>query len=267
MGYSRRRKKGRAATKAKIKYKPPTARTQQAQILDINNKVNLHTKMLRGLRYKITHSTRLSMNITGTALAPYSAIFCNNLSDMNLQFTDPSEATGGKYNYDRQGRFFLTYTITSNTEPTPMPLSVFLVSPINTKVALSVGMTVSGVNFNLAPGVDYVNSQGITHMNKKRFIIHKHWTLNLLPILALSSGVPAQWQGDLKPLTRKHGMRNRIVINNRKGTWNDAAAGSSNWSVTPSQRVVLIVFNNNISQPATFPILTGQVIHTAWTSE
>jgi len=262
---SRRRNRGRAATKKKIAYLKPTAKTQQAQIADINQKVNLNSAKLRGLRYKVTHSTRLALPITGTTNNPYRAVFCNNLSDMNLQFSSQEEAKGGKYNADRQGRFFMTINITSNSEPTPMPLSLFLVSPRNTKVALSLGMTVAGSQFNLLNGTDYVNNLGITHMNAKRFLIHKHWVVNLAPVRTLGGTVP--WQGDLRPILRKHNMPNRLFLNNRRGTWNDATTGATDESVNPTQRVVLVVFNNNIASPASYPLLTGQVIHTAWTSE
>lgn len=263
----RHKRKGRAATNKKIEHSK-SASAQQAQILDLNKKVNLNARKLEGLRYKVTHSTRLALPITGTVGQPYRAIFCNNLSDMNLQFSAPEEATGGKYNFDGRGRFHLEFSIGSNTEPTPMPLSVFLVSPKNTKVSLSIGMSVPGTAFNLIAGTDYVNNLGITHMNSKRWIIHKHWSnINILPIQTMQTGPAAVWQGDMEAIRKKFSMPNRLKINNRRGTWNDPAAGSTNESVNPSQRVVMVVFNNNISSPMTFPNLTGQVIHTAYTSE
>lgn len=245
----------------------PSAINQKHQLISLSKRVALNSKILKGVTYKVTHATRLALPITGTAGQPYRAVFCNNLSDMNLRFADPSEALGGKYNYDGRGRFHLRYNITSNTEPTPMPLSVFLVSPRNTKVSLSVGMSVAGTAFNLINGTDYANNLGITHLNTKRWIIHKSWNLNVLPIQTMQTGPAAIWQGDMHAIQKTWSMPNRLKINNRQGTWNDAATGSTDESVDPKQRVVLVVFNNNIAQPATFPNLSGQVIHTAYTSE
>lgn len=261
-------KKARASSQKSILTKSKSAKSQQKQILDLSKRVSKNSSILRGVTYKVTHATRLALPITGTVGQPYRAIFCNNLSDMNLRFSAPEEATGGKYNFDGRGRFHLRFNITSNTEPTPMPLSIFLLSPRNTKVALSAGMTVPGTAFNLINGTDYANNLGITHMNTKRWILHRSWTnINVLPIQTMQTGPAAIWQGDIKPIQKSWSMKNHLKINNRRGTWNDPAAGSTNESVNPNQRVVLVVFNNNISQPATFPNLTGQVIHTAFTSE
>lgn len=263
----RTHKRTRPSSQKSILTRSKSAKSQQRQILDLSKRVSHNSKILKGVTYKITHATRLALPIIGTTAQPYATVFCNNLSDMNLRFADASEALGGKYNYDGRGRFHIRFNIESNNEIEPMPLSIFLMSPRNTKVALSVGMTVSGNAFNLINGTDYANNLGITHMNTKRWIIHKKWFVNVLPIQTMQTGPANVWQGDLKPIQKTWSMPNRLKINNRQGTWNDPAAGSQNWSVNPSQRVVLCVFNPNTSQTATFPNLSGQVIHTAFTSE
>lgn len=262
----RRYKRRRPSSQKSIISSSKSNKNQARQILDLSKRISHNSKILQGVTYKVTHSTRLSLPLTGTVGQPYRAIFCNNLSGMNLQFSALEEAKGGKYNFDGRGRFHLQYNIASNTELTPMPLSIFLISPRNQKVSLSVGMSVAGNAFNLLNGTDYVNNLGITHMNTKRWIIHKAWTnINLLPIQTLGGTTP--WQGDLKAIRKKWSMKNHLKLNNRRGTWNDPATGATDHSVNANQRVVLVVFNNNISQPATFPVLTGQVIHTAYTSE
>lgn len=261
----RRYKRRRPSSQKSILASSKSSKNQQRQILDLSKRVSHNSKILRGVTYKVTHSTRLALGITGTTAQPYRALFCNNLSGMNLQFSALEEAKGGIYNGDGRGRMHLSFNIASNTEPTPMPLSIFLVSPKNQKVSLSIGMSVAGSAFNLINGTDYVNNLGITYMNKKRWNIHKNWSVNLLPIQTLGGTTP--WAGDLKPIFKKWSMKNLLKLNNRRGTWNDPLTGATDESVNPNQRVMLVVFNNNISQPATFPILSGQVIHTAYTSE
>lgn len=258
------RRKSATSTRAIVSRKP-TARTQKTQILSLKKKIDHNTKLLAGVRYKVTHTTRLAMNVDAPSAAqPYKVLPLNAPSNMTQIFSAPDEAEGGKYNWDSKGRTHLTLNIVSNNEPTPLPLQIFIVSCKNSKVAVSTTINTAGATFNLIPGVDYVNNlANATYMNRKRFNIHKHWMVNLSPILALSSGVPAQWQGDLHPIKRTFSMKNPLRLNNRVGNWQ----GTLDEAVNPSQRLFMIVFNNNIGTPSTYPIINGQVIHTAFTSE
>ena len=97
-GYHRRRyAKSSAASQDKIKYKKPTAKNQQNQILALNKKVNDNTRKLAGVRYKVVHKTRLALNIIGTAANPYRVLSLNAPSLMTQIFSAPSEAEGGRY--------------------------------------------------------------------------------------------------------------------------------------------------------------------------
>ena len=262
MVHSRRR--GRAATNKKIASKKPTAKNQQAQILDLNQKVNLNTRKLEGVRYKVQHATRLSLNIVGTPTNPYSVLEVNAPSNLQQVFSAPTESAGGKYNWDNRGRSHMTYNITCNNEMTPMALTVFLIRPKTSKVAVSAGLNVAGTTFNLIANTDYINNLSTgTYMNKKRWHIDAHWLINLNPIRSLSSGVPAQWEGDLHPVRRVYNGKNHLRLNNRTGLWSDTA----DHAVNPSMRQFLVVFNPNTSITTTYPILNGMILHTAYTSE
>lgn len=251
-----------AATNRSIERKKPTASNQKSQILALNKKVNANARKLAGVRYKVTHSTRLALAITGTTANPYRVLTLNAPSAMNQIFSAPNEAEGGKYNWDGKGRFNLTMNISTNTEPTPMPLSVFIVSPKNSKVALSLGINVATpALFTLVNNVDYVNNVGNTYMNPKRFNIHKHWLINLNPIRTLGGTTP--WQGDLHPIRKTFSMKNPLKLNNRTGVWSSTA----DEAVNPNQRLFMVVFNNNIASPTTYPNLNGLVLSTAYTSE
>lgn len=263
MGYSRRKRRGRAATNKKI-LRSKSNSAQQMQILDLNKKINTVNKKLEGIRYKVVHRIRLSMQIIGTTNIPYRVLSLNAPSLMTQIFSAPNESQGGKYNYDRKGRTHLTFNIVSNNEPSPLPLQVFILSAKNSKVALEIGLNVTPLVLTLTADIDYVNNiSAATYINKKRYNIHKHWMINLSPIQALSQGVPAQWQGDLHPIRRKFSMRNPLVLNNRTGIWDQTPDNG----VNPNQRLFMVVFNNNTSQTTSFPILSGLVVHSAYTSE
>lgn len=252
----------RAASNRSIERKKPTAATQKKQILALNQKVNANSRKLEGVRYKVSHSTRLALNIEGTVPNPYKVLPLNAPSNMLGVFSDPEEQKGGKYNMDGRGRFNLVMNISTNTEPTPMPLSVFIVSPKNSKVAVSLGINVGGTAFNLINGTDYVNNLAAgTYMNPKRFNIHKHWLINLNPIVTLGGTTP--WQGDLHPIRKTFSMKNPLKLNSRTGVW----SATADEAVNPNQRLFLIVFNNNTGTPGTYPVLNGMVLSTAFTSE
>lgn len=262
MPYGNRRKS--AASNKSIERRKPSARNQKAQILALNKKVNDNSRKLAGVRYKVVHKTRLSMNITGTAAAPYRVLSLNAPSLMTQIFSAPDENEGGKYNWDHKGRTHIQFNIVSNNEPTPLPLQVFIMSCKNAKVALECGLNTLPLAFNLQSDRDYVNNLGAaTFINLKRFNVHKHWKINLSPIQALSQGVPAQWQGDLHPIQRTFSMRNPLKLNNRTGVWH----ATPDNGVNPSQRLFMVVFNNNISQTSSYPTLNGLSIQTAYTSE
>lgn len=259
-----RRKSTSAATNAKIRYLPPKANTQKAQILALNKKVNENSRKLRGLRYKVQHATRLALNIVATPANPYAVLEINAPSNLQQIFSAPSESAGGAYNMDKKGRTHLTFDISVNNEMDPMPLTVFIIRPKTSKVAVSAGINVPGTTFTLLNNVDYVNNVAAgTYINKKRWHIDKHWNINLNPIRSLSSGVPAQWEGQLLPVRRVYNGRNVLVLNNRTGLWSDTA----DHAVNPTQRQFLVVFTKNVSATATYPILNGMVLHTAYTSE
>lgn len=262
--YSRRSKTSAASNKAIIS-KKPTAATQQKQILALNQKVNDNSRKLSGVRYKVVHKTRLAMNITAASTAvPYRVLSLNAPSLMSQIFSAPNEAEGGKYNWDNKGRTHLQFNIVSNNEPTPLPIQIFLVSAKNSKVALECGLNSQPPTFTLQSDRDFVNNIGAaTFLNLKRFNVHKHWSINLSPVQTMQTGPAAVWQGDLHPIHRKHSMRQLLKLNNRTGVWSNTPDNG----VNPSQRLFMLVFNNNISQPESYPILNGMVIHTAFTSE
>lgn len=252
-----------AATNKKIAYKPPTARTQQKQLLALNKKVNDNTRKLEGIRYKVTHKSRLVLNIEATATVPYKAIPINAPSNMVQIFSAPNESQGGKYNWDRKGRTHLEFNIVSNNEPSPLPIQVFVVSAKNSKVAAELGMNSLPGTFNLVNNRDYVNNIGAaSFMNRKRFNIHKHWRINLSPIQTMQTGPAAVWQGDLHPIHKRFSMKNPLVLNNRTGFWDTTPDNG----VNPSQRLFLVAFNNN-QTTGSYPILNGLIVHTAYTSE
>lgn len=260
--HSRRYSKKSAATNDKIQYKKPTAKNQQKQILALNKKVNDNTRKLAGVRYKVVHKTRLALNIIGTPGAPYRILQLNAPSLMTQIFSAPNENEGGKYNWDSKGRTHVEFNIVSNNEPDPLPLQVFIFSAKNTKVAAEIGLQSSPLVVNLQSDRDYVTNIGAsTFMNMKRFNIHRHWNINLAPVKTLGGTTP--WQGDLHPIHRQFSMRNPMRLNNRTGVW----SGTPDNSVNPNQRLFMVVFNNNVSQPDTYPILSGLSVNTAYTSE
>lgn len=263
MPYGNRRKS--AATNKSIERRKPTARTQKSQILALNKKVNDNSRKLAGVRYKVVHKTRLSMNITAASTAiPYKVLSLNAPSLMNQIFSAPNENDGGKYNWDHKGRTHLQFNIVSNNEPTPLPIQIFILSAKNAKVALEIGLNTLPTNMLLQADRDFVNNLGAaTFINLKRFTVHKHWKLNLSPIQTMQTGPAAIFQGDLHPIQRTFSMKNPLALNNRTGEWHNTPDNG----VNPNQRLFMVVFNNNISTTATYPILTGLVVHTAWTSE
>lgn len=257
-------KRKSATSKNAIISNKPSAKNQKNQILSLKKKIDANTKLLSGVRYKVTHTTRLAMNIEGTTNDPYKTLVLNAPSLMNQIFSAPDEAQGGKYNWDRKGRTHLMFNIVSNNEPSPLPLQIFIISCKNSKVALSCGINVATTNFNLINGVDYVNNiAASTYMNRKRFDIHKHWRINLSPIQTSAIGPALNWQGDLHPIRKTFSIENPLRLNNRVGKWSDTL----DEAVNPTQRLFMVVFNNNIFQPSTYPVLNGAVIHTAYTSE
>lgn len=263
-GYHRRNyKKSSAASNDKIKYKKPSAKNQQKQILALNKKVNDNSRKLSGVRYKVVHKTRLACNIVGTAANPYRILSLNAPSLMTQIFSAPSENDGAKYNFDSKGRTHVEFNIVSNTEISPLPLQVFIFSAKNTKVATEIGITQTGPTLLvLQADRDYVTNIGAsTFMNMKRFNVHRHWNINLAPVRTLGGTTP--WQGDLHPIHRQFSMRNPMRINNRTGLWNTVPDNQIN----PAQRLFMVIFNNNVSQPDTYPILSGLSVNTAYTSE
>jgi hypothetical protein len=191
---------------------------------------------------------------------------------MTQVFSAPEEAEGGKYNFDRKGRFYMQYNITSGSEQSPLPLSAFIIRPMNTKVSVSAGINVQPAQgaspLNLIQGVDYVNNLGIPMINKKRWHIDYHANLTTSPIVTSvkqagpSPAPTVNWQGDLHPIRRSYRGKNVLVLNNRTGKWSDTA----DWSVNPNQRQFLVIFNNNINQDQSANIAI-QCLWTAFTSE
>lgn len=270
---ARHRKRGTsAASNNRIKAKKG-ASAQQAQILALNQKVNLNTRKLQGVRYKVQHTFRGGGIISATPTLPYTSYALNNVSQLGQIFSAPDESAGGKYNYDRAGRFFLQYNITSNTELSPMNLTIFIIRPKNSKVALSAGLNVPYVPgapaITLLNNTDFVNSLGLAMMNKKRWHIDAHWAVNTSPIVTSINqpGSPApaptqNWQGDLHPIRKHYRGKNHLVLNNRTGVWSD----TQNHAVNPSQRQYLVIFNNNLNTQAS-PNIAFQCLWTAFTSE
>lgn len=258
-----------AASNKKIQSRKPTASNQKAQILALNKKVNDNSKKLEGVRYKVQHAIRIGGNITAAAPAtPYICWALNRPSEMNQVFSAPDEAQGGKYNMDNKGRFFMDLNIVSNNEPSPLPLTVFIVRPKNMKVAVSAGINVAPSQgqqpLSLQSGIDFVNSIGLAMMNKKRWHIDKHWSINLGPVRTpiTMEPSPTAWQGDLRPIRRSFRCPNYLKLNNRVGVWKDTL----DYAVNPNQRQFLIVFNNN-QGTSTSPTLNAQILMTAFTSE
>lgn len=262
---ARHYRKRSAATNKKIAYKKPSARNQQSQILALNRKINTNTRKLAGIRYKVIHKTRLSMNITAASTAiPYKVLTLNAPTLMTQIFSAPNENEGGKYNWDRAGRTHIQFNIVSNNEPTPLPLQIFILSAKNAKVALECGLNTLPTVLLMQQDRDFINNLGAaTFINLKRFNVHKHWKINLSPIQTMQTGPAAVWQGDLHPIQRTFSMKNPLKLNNRTGVWHSTPDNG----VNPRERLFMVVFNNNISQTETFPILNGLVIHTAYTSE
>lgn len=259
----RTRKHTKASSQKSIALRKPTARTQKAQIASLARDVRMNTRILAGVTYKVVHSTRLASNITALPGIPYVYLPLNAPSNMNQIFSAPSEAAGGKYNWDSRGRLHIRYNIVSNTEQTPLPIQVFIVSCKNIKVADQTGINIAGGPLQLVANTDYVNNIGAaTFFNKKRFNVHKHWNVNLSPAVSLSSGVPAQWQGDFHPISRSFSMKQPLKLNNRQNVW----SSTLDHQVSPNQRLFLVVFNNNLATSTT-PTLNGMVISSAFTSE
>lgn len=261
-----------AASNKKISSRRPTASNQKAQILALNAKVNANSRKLEGLRYKVQHSQRFGGIIGATVQQPYSHWSINRPSQMTQVFSAPNESAGGKYNYDRKGRFYMKYNITSGSEQSPLALSVFLIRPKNSKVAVSAGLNVAqnpGTSvLNLIQGVDYVNSLGLSMMNTKRWVLDAHWNITTSPIItAINQAGPApaptvNWQGDLHPIRKSFRGKNVLVLNNRTGLWSDTL----DYAVNPNQRQFLVIFNNNQNQDQS-PNIAGQCLWTAYTSE
>ncbi len=262
------RKRGRAATNKKIAYKKPSARNQQRQILDINKKVNKVERIIRGIVYKVVHSTRISLVLTATPTVPYQFLPLNRLSQMNQVFSAPGEAAGGKYNIDGRGRFNFNFTIALNHEIEPQYLTAFIVSPKNMKVALSLGLTTMPMQFNMINDVDYVNNLGGegVFFNNKRFNVHKMWKLSCLPAVSYVPGTTVPNVSTYKAVRRSFSMKNPLHLNNRQGTWNDPATAPDN-SVTANQQLYLVIFNNNAATPLSYARLNGQTLVSAYTSE
>lgn len=267
-----RRPKTRAASNSNIKAKK-SASAQQKQLLALNRKVNLNTRKLQGVRYKVQHTYHSGGIIAATAAQPFTAWALNAPSLLGQIFSAPDEAEGGKYNMDNQGRFYLNYNITSGKEISPMNLTVFVVRPKNAKVAVSAGINVpvpAGTPpLVLLNNTDYTQTLGIAMINKKRWHIDAHWAINTSPIVTTinqpgaPSPAPTQnWQGDLHPLRKHYRGRNVLKLNNRTGKWSD----TQDHAVNPSQRQYLVVFNNNLNTQLS-PNIIFQCLWTAYTSE
>lgn len=274
----RSRKSRNKATKQNIR-ENKSATAQSEQILDLKKEVNLNTRKLQGVRYKVQHTLRGGGIIAATSAQPFRAWALNNPSQMGQIFSAPDEGEGGKYNFDNQGRFYLQMNITSGTEISPMSLSVFILRPKTMKVAVS-----AGINVPIAPnppppalptppiqlivGTDFVNSLGLSMVNKKRWHIDGHWAVNTSPIVTGiqgGGGPPApliNWQGDLHPIRKYYKGKNMLKLNNRTGKWSDTL----DHAVNPTQRQFLVIFNNNLNQQLS-PNLNFQCLWTAFTSE
>ena len=273
MPYKKRRSRSRAATNTKIRYKRPTAKTQQSQILDINTKLNTVQRQIRGIRYKVQHTYHSGGIIQATAAQPFTAYALNNPSQMGQIFSAPGEAAGGKYNFDSAGRFYLNYNITSGKEPSPMNLTVFIIRPKTAKVAVSAGINVpiapNAPPLTLLNNTDFTQTLGICMINTKRWHIDYHAAVNTSPIITSINqpGAPTpaplqNWQGDLHPIRKHYKGRNVLKLNNRTGIWSD----TQDHAVNASQRQFLVIFNNNLNTQLS-PNIAFQCLWTAYTSE
>ena len=260
----RKKKRGRVSKKS-IAWKKPSARNQQKQLIALKSQINANSRAISGITYKVMHSTRLALAVTGTTPDPYRVLFLNAISGMNQIFSAPSESAGGKYNWDKRGMTHIRFSIQANTELHIAPISIFIVSCKNTKVANSCGITTSN-NLQLTSGVDYITNipSASVFINKKRFNVHYQKDVDILPVSTLGGTTP--WQGQLKSYRYSFSMKNPLRLNNRVGIWSDPVS-MPDYAVNPNQRLFMLVFNNNISTPSTFPTLNGMVLHTAYTSE
>lgn len=277
---NKRKRSGRAPSKASIAYKRPTARTQQAQIARLASAVRQNQRKIATQRYLVQHQTKFeeqAINNVGT-YAPYKAYGLTNPQFMAQIFGDPDEAKGGRYT-GRTLRLDFQFGIGKSSKVTDM--TAFIIRPKTQKVCNETGIsttnTLSPTSANPNPmlaGTDYSYEGGLALINPKRFHIDKMWKLQIRPDNATfyAGGTPPQQVTNLitnaNSVRRSHTMKNPLYINNRVGEWST----TNPEDLAPHQRAFLVVFNNSTplatpTTPGVGPTFEGMVHLTAHTSE
>lgn len=266
MGYRRRRnfKKRNASSKLSILTKKPSATIQKRQIFSLAKKVNHLTRAVNANRALSTQTIHFELPVTGTVASPWCTHPLNNIQGLTEIFLAANQG-GAKY---KGISFKLDFNIVPDTEvKQDITMTAFIVSPANSKVVEECyAITPTGFPLTqLTANTDYVCEEGLAYMNKKRWHIHKVWHhLQTRPFSTQLSTTPnVSSQGDWSQVNirKYYSCKNPININNRTGTWNQVLDSQ----MTPNNRLELIVFSDNTG--ATAPMLTANIIMTAYTSE
>ncbi len=230
----------------------------------LTKRVNTLARRVNMLRYLTTQRHLGTFPITGTAAAPYALFPMNHLASGTIQlqeiFSAAMQQGGGKYTGKR---CHMDIVIQPDTETRQdVTMTVFLVSPKNMKV---VNETYDVNNTNLSRLIldtDYTENEGAAYLNLKRWKVHKCWNkVQTRPIVTQLTSPLEEFQGSQKQIRLRHSMRNLLRLNNRQSDWFNVLPRE----VTPSQRLELIIFNNNTGTTA--PSCDVTYIQTGYTSK
>lgn len=283
MAYHRRRShKSSASSKKAIRYKKPTAKTQQQQILSLSRKVNLNARHIATQRYLAQHVVKYSSSpLTAlTGFAPYRAFALNVPVTMNggQVFGYGTDVTpGGKY-HGVSTR--VEFNIHPSKQVKTVDLTVFLVSPKNQKVAVDCEIYEAGTSLDpstatpnpMTAGLDYSVNSGLCIMNDKRWTTHgpkNGFRIQVQPLTTLIAGTaPGTTTNQIqnqKKIRKVIYCKNPLKINNRNGAWHEV----TNYQMTASQRMFLVCFTdvtNQASGPQAGPNIEIIAYHRGHTS-
>lgn len=254
MAYHRRRR-SQAATKAKIRYKKPSAKNQKNQIASLKHQIDVINKKVTSTLYTIQHSHQITGNLT----SPLSANALIDPGTWGQVFSDTSfqSSGGGKYT---GYRLAIDFRITPRTEHQSVNFTVFLAYPKNIKIVNECGGAAAATCTALQSNRDYVFYGGLTLLNKKRWGIVKCWRMTTLPVVTESAGT--EYINATKANRRYCNIRNPLKVNNRVNNWNQMSA----WDIKPKQRLHLFVFNDNLSALEGSPTINVQCLMSGQTS-
>lgn len=250
MVYHRRRRSS-SSTSKQIKYRKPTAKTQQKQLLSLEKRVRMNSKHIREERYLAQHSLKIPTDTLGVVpgQGPYNSWAFSLPQFWQQVFGNPGDVLGGRYTGQKVR---IEYNIHPGKNQSNTDITIFIVRPKNTKCAFDLGLA-TGSNFDpspttpnpMTPGTHYSNQDGVSIMNPKLFHIDyvaKHTVLpQLVQVQPSPPGTtPINHINQIKPIRRVIHMKNPIKINNRQ----QDAMVTDTVALRPNQRIFLVAFSD-----------------------